>query len=48
MIGLTSLEVYNSIFYIIEENIKIEHYTDNFDKFSFEELKHELEEILSI
>ena len=48
MIGLTSLEVYNSIFNITEENIKFELYTDNFHKFSVEELEDELEEILSI
>ena len=33
---------------IIEENDKFELYTDNFDEFSFEELKVELEEILNI
>ena len=44
MIGLTSLEVYNSIFIISEENIKFELYTDTFDA----QLKDELEEILSI
>ena len=43
MIGLTSLEVYNSIFTITDENNKFELYADN-----FEELKDELEEILSI
>ena len=36
MIGLTSLEVYNSIFNVTEERIIFEVYTDNFDKFSFE------------
>ena len=46
MIGLTSLEVYNSIFKITEENIEFELYTDNFDKFSYVELKDEHEEIL--
>ena len=48
MIGLPSLEAYNSIFNIPEENIKFELYTDNFDEFSFSELKNELEEILSV
>ena len=47
MIGLLSLEVFNSIFKIIEENIRFELYTDNFDEFSFEELKDELEEVLN-
>ena len=32
MVGLTSLEVYNSIFNITEEN-KFELYSDNFDEF---------------
>ena len=41
-LGLTSLEVYNSLFSITEEKNKIELYTDTFDEFSFEELKHEL------
>ena len=48
MIGLTSLEVYNSIFDINTTNNKFELYTDTFDIFSFEELKDELEEILDI
>ena len=48
MLGLESLEVYNSIFNITEENNKFELYTDSFDESSFEELKDELEEILSI
>ena len=48
MIGLTSLEVYNSVFNTNTKNIKFELYTDAFDKFSFEELKGELEEILTI
>ena len=48
MIGLTSLEVYNSIFNITAENNKVEFYTDTFGEFSFEELKNELEEILSV
>ena len=48
MIGLTSLGVYISRFNITEENDKNEFHTDIFDEFSFEELKDELEEILSI
>ena len=48
MIGLTSLEFYNSIFNITEENNKFELYTDNFDEFSFSELKDELEDILFV
>ena len=46
MIGLTDLEVYNSIFNINTTNNKFELYTDNFDDFSFEKIKDELEEIL--
>ena len=48
MIGLTDLEVYNSIFNITEENNKFELYRDTSDKFGFLELKDELEEILII
>ena len=48
MIGLTSLEVYNSVFNITEESNKFELYTDNFDEISFEKLENELEEILDI
>ena len=48
MPGLIDLKVYNSIFNITKENIKFELYTDTFDEFSSEELKDELEEILSI
>ena len=48
MIGLTSLVFYNSIFIINATNNKFELYTDNFDEFSFEELKDQLEEILNI
>ena len=48
MIGLTSLEVYNFIFNINQENNKYQLFTDTFDEFSFEELKDELEEILDI
>ena len=47
MMGLISLEIYNSIFNITEENNKFELYTDTFDEFSLEELKDELEEILN-
>ena len=46
MIGLTSLEVYNSIFIITEENNKIELYTiDSDDEFSFFEFKDKVAEI---
>ena len=48
MTGLTSLEVYNSIFKITEENNKFDFHTDNFEKISFTELKNELEEILGL
>ena len=48
MIGLITLEVNNSIFNITEENIIFEVYTDNFDEFSFEELKDKHDEILNI
>ena len=48
MIGLTSLEVYNSIFKITEHNNQCELYTDFFDEFSFMERKDELEEIIDI
>ena len=48
MLGLTDLEVYNSIFNIIKENNKFELYTDNFHEFSIQVLKDEVEEILNI
>ena len=48
MLGLTDLEVYNSIFKITKEINNFELYKDTFDEFSFEELKEELEEILNI
>ena len=48
MIGLTDLEVYNSIFNITEENNKFEIYRDTSNKFGFLELKDELEEIHNI
>ena len=48
MIGLTNLEVYNSIFNINTTSKKFELYTDTFDEFPFEELKDEIEEILNI
>ena len=48
MVGLTTLEVYKSFFNIAEQNNKFDLFTDNFDEFSFEESKDELEEILSI
>ena len=48
MIGLTDLEVYNSIFNITEESNKFDIYRDSSSKFGFLELKDELEEILKI
>ena len=48
MIGLTDLEVYNSIFNITEENNKFEIYRNMSNKFGFLELKDEIEEILDI
>ena len=42
MIGLTSLEVYNSFFNITEENNKFELYTDTFNEFSFSEQEDEV------
>ena len=48
MLGLTGLEVYNSIFDIKEENNKFEIYRDMTNKFGFLELKDEIEEILKI
>ena len=44
MIGLTSLEVYNSLFNITEQNNQFEFYKDNCDDFSFAKLKHAFEE----
>ena len=46
MIGLTTLKLYNSIFNRNTTNNNFELYTDNFDEFSFEELKEELEKSL--
>ena len=48
MIGLTSLEAYNSIFIITVENNRNEPHTDNFDEFSFPKLNDELEDSLGI
>ena len=48
MLGLMTLEVYNSIFNITHENNKFELHTDTFDEFSLEELNDELEEIVNI
>ena len=48
MIGLTSLEIYNSFFNITEHNNKFKLYTDFNDEFTFMELKNELEEIFDI
>ena len=48
MIGLTCLEVYNSIFIITEENNTFEIYRDTSTKIGFLGLKDELEEIPNI
>ena len=48
MIGLTTLEVYNSFFNITEEKNKLELYTDKLNEFAFEELKDQLEEIVKL
>ena len=48
MVGLTDLDVYNSVFNITEENNKFDIYRDSSNKFGFIELKDELEEILNI
>ena len=48
MLGLTDLEVYNSVLNLNHTNNNIELYTDTFHEFSIEEVKDELEEILSI
>ena len=48
MLGLTDLEVYNSIFNITEKNNNFDLYRDSSNKFGFIELKDELEEIPNI
>ena len=49
MIGLTDLEVYNSIFSITGENNKFEFYTDPlYSKFSFSVLKDKIAELLDV
>ena len=48
MIGLKSVDFYNSIFNINYQNNKFELYTDTFDEVFSEELKSELEEIVNI
>ena len=49
MIGLTSLEVYNSIFNITEEINKFKLYSDPFDsEFSLTELKDKVAEVLGL
>ena len=48
MLGLSDLEVYNSIFNITEDKNKFEIYRDSSNKFGFIELTDELEEILNI
>ena len=46
MLALTSVQVNFSFFNLIEGKDKFDLYTDTFDKFSFEELKDELEQTL--
>ena len=46
MIGLTSLEVYNSFFNTATEN-KIELPLHNFEEFSFTEVKDDLEQVVN-
>ena len=48
MLGLTDLEVYDSIFNITEESNNFEIYRDTSTKFGFLELKDDLEEIPNI
>ena len=49
MIGLTDLEVYNSIFNITEGNNRFQLYTDPLvSEFSFTELKDKLAEVLDL
>ena len=48
MTGLTSLEAYNFVFNITEENNKHEFYTDFVDEFSFTISEDELEEIFGV
>ena len=49
MIGLSSLEVYNSIFNITTDNNQFEHYKDPLDSgFSFTELKDKIAELLDL
>ena len=48
MLGLTSLEVYNSLFNVNPITHKSEIFTDIFGEFSFVELKYELEAIVHL
>ena len=48
MIGLTSLEVYNSIFNITEEKNKLKLYTDSSYEISFGKLKDKVAEALGL
>ena len=48
MVGLTSLEVYNSIFNITEQNNKFDLCKDSFDEVSFAKLKVADEEIVNV
>ena len=48
MIGLSSVEVYNSIFDITEENNKLKLYTDSSYEISFVKLKDKVAEALGL
>ena len=48
MVGSISVEVYNSILNVTEENNKLELLINIFDELSFDELKDELQEIRNI
>ena len=48
LIGLTDLEIYNSVFNITERNNKFDIYRDSSNKFGFTGLEDELDEILNI
>ena len=48
MVGLPSLEAYNSVSDITEEKTKFELYTANFEEFPFVDFKNEIKEILDI
>ena len=48
MVGLTDLEVYNSVFIIKQEKNLFELYTDTFDERTITELKDDLEDNLNV